>query len=424
MSVEVTRLPSGLTVVTHAMPHLASAALGVWVPAGSRSEAEAEHGISHLLEHMAFKGTQTRSAIAIAEEIEAVGGEVNAATSVEHTAYYARVLAEDVPLAVDILADILQHSTFDPEELVREKHVIGQEIGAVQDTPEDLVFDLFQERAFPGQPIGRPILGSVETVGSFGADDLRSYLARHYTAPRVVVAAAGKVDHDDLVASVGGAFGALGAAAAPNAPEAAYRGGEARMERDLMEAQVVVGFGGHSYHSPDYFTAQIAASVLGGGMSSRLFQEIREKRGLCYSVSAFHWGFQDSGLFGIHAATGEDDAEELVHAILDEVERASADIGEREVARARAQMRAGLLMTLESPSARAGQLARHILFHGRPIHLDEIVGHIDAVTPDKVRGLVGAMAVSGAPTLSSIGPVGGVPGLDDIARRLGAPLPG
>ncbi|WP_181705906.1 M16 family metallopeptidase [Chthonobacter rhizosphaerae] len=419
MAVEVTELPNGIKVVTHDMPHLASTALGVWVGAGSRSEEASENGISHLLEHMAFKGTSTRTAVEIAEEIENVGGEVNAATSIENTSYYARVLAGDVPLALDILADILQDSLFDAEELTREKHVISQEIGAALDTPEDLVFDHFQEAAFPGQPIGRPILGSVETVSSFSDGDLRGYLAKHYTGGNTVIAAAGKLDHDALVELATERFAGFapttGAAEAP----ASYLGGERREERDLMEAQLVLGFPGSSYYTDDYTTAQIAASVLGGGMSSRLFQEVREKRGLCYSIYAFHWGFRDSGVFGISAATGETDAHDLVETTLDEVGKAIGGITEAEVSRAKAQLRAGLLMTLESPAARAGQLARQMMVHGRPMPLDELVAKINAVTPAMVGDFLARTVGTGSPTLAAIGPVSGVPSLSAIAARFG-----
>ena len=420
MAVDVTELPNGMTVVTHGMPHLASTALGVWVAAGSRTETAAENGISHLLEHMAFKGTRRRTAVDIAEEIENVGGELNAATSIETTSYYARVLAGDVPLALDILADILQDSVFDPEELTREKHVIGQEIGAALDTPEDLVFDLFQEAAYPGQPIGRPILGSVDTVKSFSDTALRGYLSRQYTGPRTVIAAAGKVEHATLVRLAREKFEAYPSASAPTEAEAIYAGGENRQERDLMEAQIVLGFPGQSYHSADYTTAQIASSVLGGGMSSRLFQEIREKRGLCYSVYSFHWGFKDSGIFGISAATGESDAADLVETTLDEVARAINSITEAEVSRAKAQLRAGLLMTLESPAARAGQIARQIMVYGRPLPLDELVAKINAVTPAMVCDFLARMVSSGRPTLSAIGPIAGVPSLDAIAGRFGS----
>ena len=307
MSVRVTRLDSGLQVVTHEMNHLQSAALGIWIGAGSRSEREEEHGLSHLLEHMAFKGTKTRSATDIAEEIEAVGGEVNAATSVETTSYYARILKEDVPLALDILSDILRNSVFDAEELAREQHVILQEIGAALDAPEDRVYDIFAETAYPEQPIGRNILGTAETVKAAASPMLGAYLNRHYRGPGMVIAAAGALDHDDLVAQASRHFADLQAEAGPAPTTARYGGGDRREDRDLMETQIMLGFEGVPYSSKDFYTAQLLASIIGGGMSSRLFQEVREKRGLCYSIYAFHWSFADTGMFGVHAATGPED---------------------------------------------------------------------------------------------------------------------
>jgi predicted Zn-dependent peptidase len=418
MAVEVTELENGITVVTHGMPHLASTALGVWVAAGSRSESPAENGISHLLEHMAFKGTRRRSAKDIAEEIENVGGEVNAATSIESTSYYARVLAGDVPLALDILADILQDSTFDPDELDREKHVIGQEIGAALDAPEDYVFDLFQGAAFPDQAIGRPILGSAETVDGFTDGDLRNYLSRHYTGGRTVIAAAGKLGHRDFVRLCRKKFKTFGAGETIRPEKAVYVGGEARQERDLMEAQVVLGYPGLSYRAEDYMVGQIASSILGGGMSSRLFQEVREKQGLCYSIYAFHWGFEDTGVFGVSAATGQRDAGNLVEQTLAEIARAARDVTEIEVMRAQSQLRAGLLMALESPVARAGQIARHMMFHGRPLPLDELVARINAVTPADVCAFLERM-VTGQPTLSAVGPIAAVPSIADVSGRFG-----
>jgi len=423
MSVRITSLPSGLQVVTQDMSHLESAAIGVWVGAGSRFEEDNEHGLSHLLEHMAFKGTKTRSAADIAEEIEAVGGEVNAATSVETTSYYARVLKADVPLALDILSDILRNSVFDAEELEREQHVILQEIGAALDTPEDRVYDIFAEAAYPGQPIGRTILGTAETVKAAASPMLDTYLGRHYRGPAMVIAAAGAVDHDRLVELAGGALDGLAADTGPAPVAATYLGGEVREERELMESQIMLGFQGIPYGADDFYTAQILSSIVGGGMSSRLFQEVREKRGLCYSIYAFHWSFADTGIFGVHAATGPEDVAELMPVIVEELDRAAGEIADKEVKRARAQLRAGLLMTLESPAARAGQLARQILLFGRVIPPDELVARIEAIDAERVRELA-ARIFSGVPTLASVGPIKGMMDRATIADRLGARLNG
>src|SRR5690554_6765369 len=323
MSVQVSRLSNGLTVATETLPHLESVALGVWVKSGSRHETEEEHGIAHLLEHMAFKGTGRRSALDIATEIEDVGGEINAATSVETTAFYARVLKEHVPLAVDILSDILTDSKFDPEELEREQHVILQEIGAAHDTPDDAVFDRFTETAFRHQALGRSILGTPETVQAFTSKQLHAFLERQYGADRMVVVAAGGVDHDEFVREVEKRLGGFRPKSESMTPQVAhYVGGDYREMRDLRDAQVILGFEGRAYHARDFYASQVLSMILGGGMSSRLFQEVREKRGLCYSVYAFHWGFSDTGIFGVHAATGRDDIARLVPVIVDELRRA------------------------------------------------------------------------------------------------------
>lgn len=410
MSVEHTILSNGMTVVTHAMPHLESAALGVWVRSGSRNETSQQHGISHLLEHMAFKGTKKRSARAIAEEIEAVGGDLNAATSVENTSYYARVLKDDVPLALDILSDILLNARFDDDELRREQHVILQEIGATLDNPEDLVFDAFQDAAFQGQSIGRTILGTAETVEGFSTEDLRQFLRSQYQPSDIIVSAAGAVDHDIFVRQTEEAFGALTTpdVSVNEHQNASYTGGQFVQSKDLMEAQLLIGFEGHSYRDDQYYGTQLLASVLGGGMASRLFQEVRESRGLCYSIYAFHWGFSDTGMFGIHAATGREDIPELVPVVLDELLRACDEISENEVKRARAQVRASLLMSLESPSARAAQIARQMLVFGRVIDLNELVAKVDAITPTDLRDLGRSIFTNSVPTLASIGPIDGM----------------
>ena len=419
MTVRVTNLDTGIRIVTHEMGHLESATLGVWVGAGSRSELEDEHGLSHLLEHMAFKGTRTRSAADIADQIESVGGEVNAATSVETTSYYARVLKDDVPLALDILSDILRNSIFDPGELQREQHVILQEIGAALDTPEDRVYDMFAEAAFPAQALGRNILGTAATVQAAGSPMLVNYLNRHYRGPAMVLSASGAVDHDAIVDMANRAFDGVEHAAGPKPASARYKGGEKRELRDLMETQIMLGFEGLPYGSKDFYAVQILSAIIGGGMSSRLFQEVREKRGLCYSIYAFHWGFADTGVFGVHAATGPDDVDELMPVVVDELGMAAEQIGEHELKRAGAQLRAGLLMTLESPAARAGQLARQMLLFGRVIPPEELVAKIDAITVDDLHDLADRIFRGGTPTLATIGPEHGKLDSRNIAERLG-----
>jgi len=418
MSVEVTRLPSGLSVVTDRMPHLESATLGVWIGAGSRDEAPDEHGISHLLEHMAFKGTKRRSARQIAESIEAVGGDLNAMTSVESTAYYARVLKADVPLALDVLSDILSEPAFDAEELRREQNVIVQEIGAVQDAPDDLVFDRLQETAFPKQAVGRSILGTPETVRSFNPARIRDYLARNYRAPDMLVAAAGAVEHKAIVEEAEQRFTKFIGPAAPAPEPASFRGGTRVESRDLEQVHIALALQGLAVRDEALYSLQVFTSVLGGGMSSRLFQEVREKRGLCYSIHAFHMPYADTGLFALYAGTDEIDAPELMRVVIDEVANATETLNETEVARAKAQMKAGLLMALESSEARLGQLARQMLAYGRPIPLDEIVGKVDAVTIESARAAGRALIGSSRPAIAALGPGKGLESTAAIAESL------
>jgi predicted Zn-dependent peptidase len=418
MSVEVTRLSSGLSVVTDRMPHLESASLGVWVGAGSRSEEPDEHGISHLLEHMAFKGTRRRTSRQIAEEIEAVGGDLNAATSVESTAYYARVLKADVPLALDVLSDILSEPTFDPDELRREQNVIVQEIGATEDAPDDLVFERLHETAFPEQPVGRSILGTPETVRSFNPAWLRSYLARNYRAPSMLVAAVGAVEHAPIVAEAERRFAGFAGPAAP-VPRPAYFGGGIRVEtRDLEQVHIALALQGLPTRDEQLYSLQVFTSVLGSGMSSRLFQEVREKRGLCYSIHAFHMPYSDTGLFALYAGTDEADAPELMRVAIDQIAIATESMSEAEIARARAQMKAGLLMALESSEARLGQIARQMLAYGRPIPLDEIVAKVDAVTVESARAAGRLLIGRGKTAIAALGPGSGLESTAAIAESL------
>ncbi|MGU3574701.1 M16 family metallopeptidase, partial [Brucellaceae bacterium C25G] len=347
------------------------------------------------------------------------GGEINAATSVETTSYYARVMRNDMPLAIDILADIMTGSKFDEDELEREKQVIMQEIGAAHDTPDDIVFDRFTETAYRHQPIGRAILGTPETVAGFTSADLRSYMNEQYSADRMVVTAAGGVDHDEFVREVEKRLGQFRATnTAPVPTIANYVGGDFREDRDLMDAQLLLGFEGRAYHVRDFYASQLLSMVLGGGMSSRLFQEVREKRGLCYSVYAFHWGFSDTGVFGIHAATGRDEMLELVPVIIDELHKVSDHISIEEVDRARAQYRAGLLMAQESASSRAGQLARQFMLYGRPVANQELMDRLSLITPERLTDLAGRLFVDTKPTIAAVGPVGNLMDFDTLNASL------
>jgi len=413
--VALTTLPSGLRIVSQRMDHAATVSLGIWIGAGSRDEMPHEHGLAHLLEHMAFKGTARRNARQIAEEIEGVGGDLNAATSVEYTCYTARVLGTDLALAVDILADIITSPALTEEELKREKGVILQEISAVQDTPDDLVYDRFLQAAFPDQPIGRPILGTAQTVQSFTPEAIRDYLARNYHAGNMVLAASGAVSHDELVALACEYLSKLPQrpATVPEREPGQYRGGEARIGSDEEQVHLVLGLPGKPFSGGAHYPLQIFASVLGGGLSSRLFQEVREQRGLAYAIDAFHWPFSDCGVFGIGAGTAPEDVGELIEVALACLRQAAEDVSEIEVARARAQMKVGLLASLESPGGKLEQMARQVLIFGRAIPREELAARLDAVTLEDVRA-AGRSLLGHQPTVAAIGPIHGIP----AAKRL------
>lgn len=404
MTTHVSTLANGLRVVTHEMAHLETISLGAWIGVGARHDPAAENGIAHFLEHMAFKGTGKRSAQDIAEEIEGVGGDLNAATSLETTAYYARVLKGDEEMALDILSDILQNSEFDETELQRERDVVLQEIAASRDCPDDVVYDLAQEIAFPSQPLGRSILGTPDTVSAITASGLRRYLRERYVAPRMVLSAAGAVDHGRVVALAEKLFcGLADGEATSGEARATYKGGVTGSSQPFEQCHTIIGFEGPSYGEPQYFAAQVLSGLLGGGMSSRLFQEAREKRGLCYSIYSSVYGLSDTGVMTVHAATTPELAPDLLGVISQEVIRLAQDgPSEKEVSRSKAQLKAGLMMGLESSAARAEQMARQLLCRGRLIDKEELVAKVDAVDAEDVRELIAKM-LEGVPTAAVVG---------------------
>jgi predicted Zn-dependent peptidase len=381
MITDHTQLPNGLRVVSHHMPHLETVSMGMWIGVGARHETSAERGISHLLEHMAFKGTQTRTARDIAEEIEAVGGELNAATSLESTTYFSKVLANDVPLALNILADILQRPQYAPDELEREREVILQEIAATRDSPDEIAYEMLQEVAFPDQAIGRPILGTADSVNSFTPTDLRRFLRSNYAASRMVLSAAGKIDHAQLVRHAEALFGGMNGGDGAQVESARYAGGTRSSIKPFEQSHLLLAFEGPSYLHENYFTAQVFSALFGGGMSSRLFQEVRVGRGLCYSIYSTCWGLADTGIFAVHAATGPQMMERLIDVVTGELRRAAETTPTTvEVARAKTQLKAGLL-----------------------IDMDKIIERIEAVTPEKVRGVAAGLVSSSKPSVSIVG---------------------
>lgn len=419
MTARLTRLPNGLRIVTEHMPGLMSASVGLWVTAGGRHERPEQNGIAHFLEHMAFKGTARRSALQIAEAIEDVGGYINAYTSKETTAYYARVLSADVRLALDVMSDIVLNPAFHAGDIETERHVILQEIGQALDTPDDIIFDWLQEASYPDQPFGRTILGPAERVSQFGAADLRAFVADHYSSDHMILSAAGGVDHDAIVAQAERIFAGL----TPRGPDipvpARFTGGERREIKDLEQAHVALAFEAPAWRDDTVHASQVYSMAMGGGMSSRLFQKIREERGLCYSIFAQAGAYEDTGSLTIYAGTSAEELPELAALTVQELKRSAEDMTEAEVARARAQMKAGMLMGLESPSSRAERLARMVQIWDRVPGVEETVARIDAVDVAAVRACAERLC-AGDVAVALYGPVDAAPGREAIREGLSA----
>ena len=419
MSVTFTTLPNGVRVITDPMDGVKSATLGIWVTAGGRHETVEQNGIAHFLEHMAFKGTARRTSLQIAEEIEDVGGYINAYTSREMTAYYARVLEEDVPLAFDVISDIVLNPAFDPREIEVERGVILSEIGQSLDTPDDIIFDWLQETAYPDQPMGRTILGPAERVKAFDATDFRRFVASHYAPDRMILAAAGAVDHDAIVKMSEAAFAGLNPTGDVVLTPASFRGAEMRRLKELEQAHLAMAFAGPGFRDAGFYDARVFASAMGGGMSSRLFQEAREKRGLCYTIFAQAEAYADTGTLMIYSGTSGDDVAGLSELVMDELKRAADGFDPREIERAKAQMRAGLVMGLESSSGRCERMARMLAVWNRVVPVEEGLAKLDAVTVESVQAH--AAALQGAPAAMALyGPVAATPDIDTLTARLAA----
>lgn len=420
----LTTLPSGLRIATDAMTDVSGVSLGFYVGVGSRHEDRAQGGISHLLEHMFFKGTETRDVQTLNRAIESVGGYLSAYTSRDQTAFYTKVLREDVPLALDLLADMMHHPRFDPVDLAREKDVVAQEMGEATDAPDDLVNDLLQEAAWPGQPLGAPILGRPDSLEPLTRDDLLGYVHTHYRAGQCVLAAAGAVDHDALVREAERLFSFLPAGRAADPVPAHYAGGEARTARAHQE-QLHLSFGlpGVGVHDPAYMAQMLFAIALGGGTSSRLFHEVREVRGLAYSISASVSPYADGGLFSIYAACDPDRAGEAVPVILHELRALGTTLTEEELARAKALIRATLLMEMESTAARAERLASHLLTHNRLVPLEETLARLHAVTREDMARF-SATLLEGTLSRAAVGPLEALEPYAESCARLREPMRG
>jgi len=417
VSIKVSTLENGLRVATDSTSSVETASVGIWVHAGSRNETPEINGVAHFLEHMAFKGTLSRSAVEIAETIENVGGYLNAYTSREITAYYARVLKEHVPLAIDLLADILQNSVFDPEEMQKERSVILQEIGQTQDTPDDVVFDHFQHTAFPDQPMGFSILGPASNIQAMPRETLIQFMDKQYSPRHMVLAAAGNVDHDQVLQYAQEKCGGFQHKPRQLVQPGIYEGGEFRESKTLEQLHLVLGYEGVSSQGRDHYIASIASSCLGGGMSSRLFQEVREKRGLVYSIYTFASAYHETGSFGVYMGTSEKDGSDILKVVLEELQKSTYSLNETEIQRAKAQLKASILMSYESTSSRVRKLAQNLLFFDRIIPGSEIIDTIESVTLQEAQQFITQM-IQSPMTLACLGPVNKVPSFEEIQRYI------
>lgn len=417
--VKITTLKNGLRVITDTIDSMHSVALGVWVGVGTRNEDPRDNGVAHMVEHMLFKGTPKRSASQIAEEVENVGGDINAYTSRELTSYHVHLLKEDVRLGVDIIADMYLNSLLSEGEIDRERDVIIQEIGMCNDTPDDLIFDIYFETAYPGQPIGLPILGRVENIETVKRSQLQAYIKRWYTPENTVISAAGAIDHAEFVKLVEEYFSDFKAAPTEDAPLAIYKGGDLRLDKDLEQSHLVLGFQSFSRLDPDYYTAQALSTLFGGGMSSRLFQEIREKRGLVYTIMSFNAAYQDDGQFGVYAGTGPEKLKDIVPVICDEILKLGQDVSEAELARAKSQMKANILMGRESMMSRADYQAKHLIFRKEALDAQQMIAGIEAVDLDSIRRVCSRIFTT-KPTVAALGPLKKLEAYDRIEERLAA----
>jgi len=411
-------LPNGLTVITEPMDHVRTVALGVWVAAGSRFEDATRNGISHFIEHMLFKGTAHRSARAIAEALDAIGGQLNAFTDKEHTCYYLRVLSDHLEEGLAILADMLLYPAIDPGSLERERQVLVEEIKSYEDAPDDLVHDVFAEILWPGHPLGRPVSGTLSTVARLGREDLHAYMAERYRPDAVLVTAAGQLEHERIVASVDRALGGWAGYAAPcvHLPPAP-RNGAALRSKEIEQVHLCLGVPALHQAHPDRYVLAVLDSALGSGMSSRLFQEIREDRGLAYTISSYQAAYSDAGALVVYTATSPQTVREVVRLTLDGVVRARAGLAPEEISRAKESLKGSLMLSLETPGSRMTKLARSEIYFGRQITLDEILADVDAVRGEDIIRLAQELLVLDRLVAAAIGPFTQQPGLGEAIEE-------
>lgn len=417
MTIQITTLPNGLRVATDTMLDAESVVLGAWVGVGTRHEPWPANGIAHLTEHMLFKGTKRRSAYALSAAVEKNGGSMNAYTTREETAYYARVLPEDAERTADVIADMIQRSVFEPKELEREKQVVVQEINGDKDTPEEHIYDLLHETAFPRQKIGRSILGTTDIIERMPRERIVDYVGHHYHAGNIVVVGSGKIAHEDLVALARRYFGRMRSGRPTKIEDARARGGELRQAKDSEQLHLMLAFPAPGAHAKNAHVAGLLGTLLGGSSSSRLFQKVREKRGLVYNISASHMPFQDTGLLSIYAGTDPARAKDLLPVVCRELKDVARRVGPSELRRAKAQARADILMGQESVMRRAETLGHQLLTYGRALPTQETLDKIMAVTEEETARMAAAI-LSRRPVLTTLGPAEAVESYRDMIGRL------
>lgn len=403
---EITTLDNGVRVVSEMVPYVQSASVGLWVGVGARDEEDRIRGISHFIEHMLFKGTQQRSAREIADAIESRGGHLNAFTGKEATCYETRVLADDVALSVDILTDMLLRSLFDPEEMEREKRVVIEEIKMYEDTPEELVHDVFEQTLFSTHPLGKSIIGTEKTVSSISRDDITGYIAHRYRPDRIVVSAAGNLEHKELVKLAEKALGNLEGCAPERVTKAPKPSGKSKQirKRDVEQIHFVMGTTGYSKLDKNRYSLSIMNNVLGGNMSSRLFQEIREKRGLAYSIGSYGRSYADGGFFCVYGGTSPTTYEQVLELTRAEFANLRKNgLTDDELNKAKTQVRGALVLGLESMAARMNRYGESLLAYGRVIPITEVLAEYDAVTHDSIAAVANQVLDETHTTLAAVG---------------------
>jgi predicted Zn-dependent peptidase len=400
-------LPNGIRILTERMPYVRSVAVGVWVETGSRHERPARGGVSHLIEHLVFKGTATRTAQDIARTMDSVGGQMDAFTTKENTCFYVQVLDEHLPLAVDLLTDILLHPLFDAEELEREKSVVLQEIRMVEDTPDDVIHDLFAAQVWGDHPLGRPILGTRELVSAFARDGIAEHFAEEYVPPQIIIAVAGNVTHEHVVDLFGGGFNGFQRAAPPRAattPRLAP--GVNMVQKTLEQVHLVMGFPGLCHAARERYAMFLLNDVIGGSMSSRLFQEVRERQGLVYSIHTGAQAFVDTGLLYVQAATDAQNFSKVLKSILKELrDLKKGGVTAEELKRAKDHLKGSLMLSLESTSSRMNRLAKHEMHLGSFLTIDEMLASIDGVKHEEVQALITELLDEDQLALTTLGPL-------------------